>query len=737
MDNLISGGKRDSKAQYEKEPKPATSFDSLPLKEKLQTIVLQKRLEDKYGRIRRHQTWYLSALYYQGFQSVELNSSTNAFDIYERDNYYIENQYRKDAITIVTNLNRSEGEVTTRPSSDSPGDIAASRVGEAVIPVMHENINYKQTRTLKNLYKVLFGNAFIYVDYVTDRRLGTISTPRFRYEQMELPGMSLCPECGMTSEDQVLCPECGTPNEMMSPMSVETKVEDGFEEHSKGTEIAVVCSPLEIYCRPKVKGGLRNQPYLLWVTREDTELLEYSYPGLSVGATMGESDLAEQYLETLGNLPGNTFGDTVAYGKASEGFTQGELLRAWLRPQTFRGDKELEKQFPEGCHVVVVNGKVVEYRAESMDDHWTHEVFLPNPHTFYGDGLYDALSVQDQINETNSLLIQHIRYTTVGHKIFDANMIDIAKIENDPASEWIPANTSFDKDVTRAVHQLSPGALSQDVGAWLTNLKQSFQDMTGAFDPSAGKDIGANTPYSAYVFLAEKASGRLLPTNDFNNGAVVEFHRQLLKVAQENWIDDRYRKLIDNSGSWSFQKFRGADLGQGSFDVIITNTDMKPKTRAEQLQGLEFYTQMQPVMQTLSAKQKLRIEEVVGLPPETNPMSGQIFRAYRHIERIKRGETITPMMFIDEPAIQAQAIQEFLASEAGEQLAEENQEAFAGVYVYLTTLTQMGMMAGGAGAPAARQPQSPRTSNEESELAQSPVPDSEKVPMPPLPAGAR
>lgn len=661
-------------------------FEGRTLKEKLCTIVIEKRLADRQRRQRQALTWYLMELYYRGYQSI-MTTSNNTLEVFEDEDFYIENQFRRHVDTVVQSLNRAESDTVVRPASDSPKDIATARVADPILAMQLADVGYDAMKTRKNQFKCLFGNAFIFTDYITDARYGSIVTPKFSYE--EQPDPTFDPEDPMNA---------GQPQP-----SILTKTVSGYSKRNKGRQVGTVCSPLEINCPADIQ-PFTELPYLQWISRQDSEIIEYLYPGLDAGEggfSAVEVDLAQQYVDVLNNLPGNVLGDTVAYSRGSSTRRKSELVRSWLKPCTFRGDKELLREFPDGVHVTTVNGQVVDYYPEDLNDRWTHEVLIPIPHSLLGDGLYDAILVQDQINETDSLMIRHIRYSTVGHKVYDSNIIKPENVVNDPKNGWIPAAPSLDKTVNDSVKELPPTQLSGDVAGWIQNQKSVMQDMTSAYDPEAGKSTGANSPYSQSVFLAEKASGRWKGSNDFNRPELVRFHTQLLEDARSNWLDMRQRAVMDNSGQWSFQQFSQADL-QGDVDIILSDSDFKPKSRAEQVQGLQMRVTLEPIYQSLSAKQKIRVDEMLGLPPDQNPMSVQIARAYRIIDWIKKGVQYTPLPMVDDAQAQIPVIMEFLAGEDGDALAESDPEARSNIYGYMVTLSTMAMqqMSSSAGAMA-------------------------------------
>lgn len=662
---------------YENKTLP-DKFSGLSLKEKLQSIAAHIGTCDRDQRMRRNTVHYLMALYYQGYQNVELNAASSTFDVYEREDFYVENQFRHHVDAVVNALSKNEGDIVIRPASPAPQDLTKARVAGPVLDMQKSEVGYDRVKDIKNLYKALFGNAFVFVDYIRDEKHGTIVTPKFEYQEI--------------------------PDEMGGEPFL-SKVPAGFNKVNRGKEIAVVCSPLEVYVRPDTK-GFENLPYLRWSSRQDSELLNYMYPGLGIeGGSSANEDLSQQYLETLSNLPGNVLGDSETFGGSSQ-VKKCEYTRTWLMPCMFAGDKELLREFPDGVHVATVNNVVVDYYAESMFDRWTHEVLIPVPHSLLGDGLYDAMLLQDQINEVNSLLIQHIRYSTVGHKIYDSTIIDPKDVINDPKNGWIPGKPSLEKNIGQAVQEVRPTQLSGDVPQWLGTVKAAMQDMTSAYDSSVGKSIGANTPYSQSVFLTERAQNRWQGSLSYNRPALIKFHQQLLKIAQNEWLETKTSAAIANTGTWSFQQFSQADLA-GEIDITFSNTDMQPKGRAEQVQALQMLQQMSQLLPMLPPKQKLRVEEILGLPPDSNPMSTQISRAYRHIDRITKGEAIAPLPFVDDPQVQIPVFQDFLASEDGEDLAVANAQAFSDIYVFMSSLLMMMQGQQGFAQPGQPTPEQP------------------------------
>src|ERR1051326_40704 len=230
--------------------KTQPKFQGLSCKEKLQAITAFVRTSDREQRIRRNTVYYLMALYYSGYQNIDLNPGGSAFDVYERDDFYVENQFRRHVDAVVNILSKNEGEIISRPASPSAMDIAKSRAATPILDMQKATIGYDRIRDIKNLYKVLFGNSYVFVDYVRDKKFGTIATPKFEYQ--DIPD----------------------PSDPVNGGTIPSKVMTGMSTVNRGSEVCTVASPLEVHVRPDIK-GFENIPFLQWVSRQDIELMNY------------------------------------------------------------------------------------------------------------------------------------------------------------------------------------------------------------------------------------------------------------------------------------------------------------------------------------------------------------------------------------------------------------------------------------------------------------------------------
>lgn len=751
----------------------ARSFSSLTLEQKLSKLYQEYRTEDMNGRLLLNRTWFRTALYFQGKQQVAWNNESNSlewFDPVQGEDWYTENQFRQAVETNVAALCKSEIQPSIAPGSDRPDDVAAARAAEAAYEVICDDVGYDRNTMLKNQMKCIFGNAFRYQTFVRDSSNGESIIAKFKFEDSTIPGVSICPSpgCGVTAETQPAvagaqpCASCGSAMTELSPeQTISSKVDDGTDTVPNGRNLEIITGPLEMYMRSKVLHGLKYQPYLFWVRRMASDTVIDARPNVDLTggvSNASDGDLGSYYVDVLSTLSGGSY-EGVYRTSGTRNFREVEYAMCWIRPEAFKGDTELKKKYPDGVQFETCNGKFIEGTDDSvsMDSCWTHEVYIVNPYSAWGEGMVDALPVQDQINETNSLTTRYLRNCTVGKVVYDAAVITPEWLSNHPNEAWIQGNVTLGSNLAQAVHAINPVPMSQDVGMWLQRLSGSMQDMTWAFNAQMGKSNGANTPYSADVFQAEQAMGRFLPMFRYNHPSIVQAVRQQLALFQENATEERTKRFRDNTGRWSFEKFMGSDLAQGSFDIMIVDAETAPKSKAERAKGLEMFIQIAPLMPALSQKQRIYVLDMIGMPPDANPDTLMSEKAYRDIDTIVvKGQPVTPLGFILDIPVYVKTIKEYLASEQGDALADEQPQVFAEVVTLMVTAMMMGQQmmmmpshgqppAPGApqggppqqgappqGAQGAPQPKPPQT-----ESAQSPVPDNQKQPMPPLPAGAR
>jgi len=131
------------------------AFSDLPFEERLSTLYQEHRVEDRNGRLALNRAWFASSLYYQGKQRVAYDADTGSLMWYDRmpgEDYYVENQYRKDVNANMATLIRSQIQPEPRPSSENPEDVAAATKAKAALHVIEDDVAEKRLKVKKALY---------------------------------------------------------------------------------------------------------------------------------------------------------------------------------------------------------------------------------------------------------------------------------------------------------------------------------------------------------------------------------------------------------------------------------------------------------------------------------------------------------------------------------------------------------------------------------------------------------
>lgn len=742
-------------------------------KEKLKIVLDATSRDNETEERLRARVYYKADLFMRGYQNLGSWNEENWTYSLEDDEDPMdntENRFRRNVLINAGSRMRMEPKANIRAASGEFNDLEASKAAEAALEIQLQRVAYNRVKAQKAISQVLFGNSFQFTGWQMDPRMEPLIVPKFSYDSVELEAEAFCPNCDSTAPmGTTICEDCGTVMQDMPSVEGQIKRMAGMESKPNGFAFTAVCTPLEIKIRSNVRGGLPFQPYIQWITAEDHEILEYTYPHLDLPSpNRGGNSFAEnsriRYQQWLSSIPGY-IGTALGWGGSSgiSGGTTAErnqylINRAWVQPWMFRGDKDLERRYPEGVACVAVEGKVVEMRPASLAKEWTQEVYILNAHCAYGDGMIDDIPIQHQINRVNQLYMAHLEADTIPLRLYDVDMLVEEDITNDPRKKWIATRVQEGKGLNAAVRDLAPGQLSGDVGQWKSQLLHADQDISGASDPKAGEIAGANTPYAAYVFAVEQGQLRDLPSMEYNAESIRQHAKQLLMVAAEHWTDSQSLMEIDqNTGRTAWKRVAAADLARGEFTIHIRVDDFRPKTRAEAMYGLE-YARNFGIDVAQSPKARLEFMERIGLSVEGDMMSTQARRAFRQMEKLIAGgnpqELYHPL--IDDGLVQAPVLQEWMATPQGEQLQEDNPEAHGRVLQYVELALQIGAMRAqtmaqmGApnGAPTPG-PQAPPTGTppappagqppggSSAQLAQSPVGEGQKPVLPPNPEVAR
>lgn len=545
--------------------------------------------EGSFEKIQFARKWMRNCLMFQGYHELEWSDVNVSWDVMMQDtgDYAFPNNYYRSLILHgVRAYIQNEPIIEPQPSNEDAEAQAATKAAKTALEVIKQNVHYDDLRVQEAIYLRIMGNSFRVNYYSKDPRYGTVTAPVYEDTAVILShGGSLCPNCGAMEGKFTLCPACGAPIQGETPPIV-TSVpnQTGTVKYPRGEIVTEIGNPLEFYVRSSVP-DLWHAPFVVRSRIVDTLALQATFPDIDLNqrgddgggeayATGG--DLGLIYLQQLADLPG----DPTQYASWYERATtqrKSHLIESWLRPSQYFFDKELIKLFPDGMKITKTGEVLLEAKAETIEDHITHRVYIPVPGRFWGDGDDDLIPGQLKLDETDRLISRNQGYNSSPLLAIDSQRVDKNQIINDPST--IIEVKSNGKGVEDAIKQLESSPLSKETWDWRASHLQDMQFHSKVSPAALGMhEPGVNT-FGGQESSAAKSDNALLPQLILWKTADEQWAMQVLKLAAENWLDERVTAVEGINGKWEFSKLKGDAL---ALDKIRIKTRVMPIDPSQQ-----------------------------------------------------------------------------------------------------------------------------------------------------------
>jgi len=545
--------------------------------------------EGSFEKIQFARKWMRNALIYQGYHELEWSEINVAWDIILQDSgdYAFPNNYYRSLIRQgIRAYVQNEPLMEPVPSNDDAEAMAAAKAARTALEIIKKSVKYDQVRVEEALNLRLFGNSFRFNYFSKDPRHGYVTTPVYQDADVLLsPGASICDQCGPLEGNFSQCPGCQAAiGKNTPPVVARTPFASGTVRYPKGEIITEVVNPLEIYLRSS-SYDLWHAPFIVRNRVVDRLALQSAYPYILLAPRGDEGggeaystggDLGLIYLQSLADLPGDPTQYAAWYERATAA-AKALLVEAWLRPSIYFFDKELVRRFPDGLYISKTGDVLLEARNEAIDDHWTHYVFNKVPGRIWGDGDDDLIPPQLKLDETDRLIQRNQGYNSAPLLVIDSQRIDKNEIINDPST--IIECKSAGRPIKDAFAEIESKPLSNETAMW-RNMQLADMQFHAQVSPAAmgQHETGTNT-FGGQESAAAKSDNALLPNLMLWKVADETWARQVLKLAAENWIDDRVRSVNGINGRWEFSKLRGSALDMDKFTI---ETRILPIDPAEQ-----------------------------------------------------------------------------------------------------------------------------------------------------------
>jgi hypothetical protein len=588
-DKSVRQESRDSQqaTKTSKASAPASNLDQALVRE------LKERLSKRRWLIERN--WWGNILYHLGVQWVVYDTNARRWRQRKLSPSVptpITNLFRATLDTVKSAIAQHEPRFLGTPSRDDPKAIAAASTADEQLQVILEEGGFRKAKRRMLDWLIPTGNAFIEIVWDSSPETGMDKIP---YE--------MCSVCLSQFEPEVIdpsnpaCPSCG--NRLLSESeSLSKDVVRGsirFDTHS----------PFEVYLDPAID-ELEENPFIMLVESYTKEQVQMQW-NVDVEADYEYAGTGQMFKENAATLASPGIALPLGALTAQDRMNRITVYRAFIKHH---------KEYPDGAYLVMTAaGKMLEKVTPFP---WTRKItgkkYYPIIHFKFGEiggrawgytPADDLLPKQYQLNKAESL------FTLIMTRM--ANPVWLVPSNSNPTR--ITGEIGIQIEYTavgQAKPERIPGAEApQSLVKYITDVRQSFDELSGAFSAIRGRQMGSRTPASTVQQLTDRGFGRWATVFDSLEEGYEDLARIALEVWRANANSPRVKAVRNAVGGWTFNEFIAADWDDG-VDIQVESGSARPKTQTQKLQTYMYLAQAQ-ILNINDMAQKIKILEDVGM----------------------------------------------------------------------------------------------------------------------------
>lgn len=662
---------------------------SEPIEQRIKWFLDRFYYEVQYEKLQLHRKWFRNRLFFMGYHDNVLSDVGMSFDsigINSSEYSFASNYYRSYIRYGAAMYVQTAPEFIAQPTSDDPESQGVAEAARATLDIQKENIGYDAIRAMEAINLRTDGNSFRYSYYSVDPRYGFVTSPVYEDVEVQLDGGSWqCPQCQMQGMGhQTVCPNCGPgapPIQNTPPLTTKVPQVKGKVAYPKGQEVCEVVNSFEVYVRSSVK-NLWQAPFLERVRMVDKVALLATFPKAKIGgdSMVGETvnaseDIGLVYQQALPDLPSDPTQYPGWYERAT---TQSKvpLIEGWIRPSMYSFDKEMRTKFPDGLYGAKAEDCLLTSRNESLDDHWSHFKHIHVDGRFWGDGDDDLIPEQMLYDATDRMLLRHVDFNTMPLMMIDSQRSDKNSWIND-AANIVELKNLGQKSIEQAAKWFPGGQISTDVWQWRATRLQNMEFHSGVFGSAIGQHQPGVNSFGGQETMASRALQNLGPLQLMYKEANELWAVQMLKLAANNWLDDRVQATMGVNGQWEFKKLRGELLDMDRVRVqarIIPFDPSKVETFNQAIAVGAFNPQLPPVV-------RRKALELHQLPVELDEYNEDAKVQQKEIEQGKQGQWPNPIPFVQNDQAHMATLKKWMNSD---EYDKQPPEIKAGAFKHFT-----------------------------------------------------
>jgi hypothetical protein len=709
--------------------------DNLPdkkIQDLLKQVVDHFDREDRPVRERQIRLWKRLKYYWGGFEKIywsEIAHDWRVFDEQSAGNndaaYYDKpiNVFRAYLESIIAALSVTVPGVTCFPDdADNPLDLSTAKAGDKICELIYRH-NDVALLWLHALYIYCTEGLIAAYSYSKeDESYGTYDVPEYKESEEE---RNICPNCGneINDSDEFMpeVPAMEFEGELVNQKLCPTCLEQVVPEQKRlvvSRLVGTTKKPKSRQCI-EVYGGLFVKIPNYAMKQADIPYLIFAYETHYSNVIDRYPHLRDKFGgSSISRITSSYMGDAYErWGRLSTQYA-GEyplntptVRNAWLRPSAFcilpdENDTELlQKHYPNGAKVVLVNDQFAEAENECLDDCWT---LSHNPLADYlhHDPLGLLLtSIQEITTDLTSLVLQTIEHG-IPQTFADPAIVNFDQYRQTEATPGMiyPTKPTGGRNIGEGFYEVKTATLSAEVQPFASRVQEMGQLVSGALPslfggaaPNSSKTAAQyamsraqalqrlQTPWKMLTFWWKNIFGKVIPAYIKD---VEEDERIVQKNETGNFVNTFVRKaeLQGKIGSveleasdqlpitWSQQKDVIMQLLQaGNPEVLAAMASPENLPLLARAIGLtDFILPGEDDRQ----KQYEEIQILVNSEPFPNPKFGT-----EGEKEEKPSVEVEP--YVDNHAVEADICRQWLISDAGRLAKIENEPGYKNVLLHM------------------------------------------------------
>lgn len=425
--------------------------------------------------------------------------------------------------------------------------------------------------------------------------------PQWQVEEVEMPGVAVCGECGAETpvegdvDEMIPCGVCGGVAVVESmPQNQEIDVPTGYQEFTVGDTTTEIYPFFEFRVDDvSTQGGRLDKAK--WFEHhyiQSVDELQLAYPESKEEIAGASAEWSypikwQKALKENRNSPGMMSSQRVVEER--------EVRDIYLTPAMYLNhpasenfelkDKDGNVRFSikkgQTCAEAIYEGKQVEtpivcfklcgtalldvYISDFREE-WSYATFLANPSAFWGCFAYEIVSLQDMVTHVMSLQFYHIRRNAIVSIIYNKGSFDPESFGKDliPTKQNLP----YDIPINSQFGIVPALPLSGEPMQLFEMIMGVKSDVTLA-TPAMQGQAQPNEPYAAQALQKQSSLGLLSPSQISKATAKVHWAKQTLRLAQRYLTDEDAEDLLKLNPNWNedtILAFKECDLDK---DLII------------------------------------------------------------------------------------------------------------------------------------------------------------------------